>query len=193
MFIVITTKGEWQAFRLVIEVIRQKRDTDMVLIWDDESPADWLAQMGKLAPIQIHPLNRDFAAHRNAIKSVVPEGDWIIMLDADEWIMPGFIEAIHTQIVDNPDADSIFLERCNTRWEDLSTPVPPEPDYDQLLNHDYQHRGFRNLARIAFVGCVHEAMTGMEHTLHLKGKPYTLIHHKPMGEPRYAAWTTASK
>jgi hypothetical protein len=179
------------AFRLVCELLRQiDKAKDKVVVWDDESPATYREQMSKLVEVHVHPVNQHLGDHRNAAKSVVPENEWIIMLDADELIQPGFIPATRAQTEYHPDVDAIFFERWNTWWEDIGSPDPPEPPYEKKWQPDYQPRGFRNTKRVHFLGQIHSALFQYDWPLYLRGKPFTILHHKPKGDPPYVSWPT---
>lgn len=186
MNIVIMTKGEWQAFGLVVEVCRQMGPSDRLLVWDDFSPEDWVEQMRKIAYVKQDALANNFGEHRNRVKAEFPAEEWILMLDADEWIQPCSIVSIHAKTLENPNSDAMFLERRNTFWDDTGSVVPPEIDYSKPFKPDFQGRMFKNLPDIRYQGHVHEGLTGHNWPLYLTGKPFTLIHHKERVNPRYA-------
>lgn len=186
MNIVVLTKGEWQAFELVLEIHRQKLETDRLLVWDDFSPSEWLAGMRDIAEVKQHAADKNMSAHRNAVKRELPEGEWILMLDADERIQPSFLAALRANILAHPEDDAMFLERFNFNWDSRKNVVPPvEVDYSKPFDPDYQPRVFRNLASIRFKGVVHEQLEGYASVLYLSGPPYTIIHHRQNCPRRY--------
>lgn len=79
-----------------------------------------------------HPLNGDFATHKNVLNSKCV-GDWILNLDADEWIPNHVIDLIPLIIEANPLVDAYWFPRINTvdgltlehvqQWRWLITPM----------------------------------------------------------------------
>lgn len=184
MNIVVMTKGEWQAFILVTELLRQMSSRDRLLVWDDESPADWVHQMNKLTRVANDPLCGNFGEHRNRVKNQFLEGEWILMLDADEFIQPDFLYAVGREM-DVGERDALYFERRNTFWEDTGSIVPPIPDYSKPYRPDFQGRAFRNIPAIHYEGIIHEALHDYDWPAYLSGKPFTIIHHKEKVPPRY--------
>ena len=80
-----------------------------------------------------HPLNKDFATHKNYMNSMCT-GDWIFHLDADERINEGFLFNIPALIESNPEAEAYWLPRVNTvhgltlahvaKWHWILTSMP---------------------------------------------------------------------
>lgn len=60
-----------------------------------------------------HALNGDFAEHKNFMNSVCV-GDWILNLDADEWVTEDFLGYMSMIIEANPDIEAYWLPRVNT-------------------------------------------------------------------------------
>lgn len=195
MHIVILTKNEWQAFGLVLEVARQMNfSRDHLLVWDDESEPAWSEQMrafiGSLpnARFLVHPVNQHLGNHRNAVKAVIPENEWILQLDADEWILPGFIDACACEMAKHPNIDALFFERWNSYWEDTGTAVPEEPNYGELWKPDFQGRALRNIKQIIFDGQIHHGLRFADWPVYLRGRPFTIIHHRRREPRRYDSW-----
>jgi hypothetical protein len=187
MHIVVMTNGEWMAFRLVCELLRQiDKDQDDLTVWDDESPDEYRRQMGKLARVLVHPLNKNFAEHVNALKEVFPKGEWILYLDADEMILPGFLAATRGHMQVNKKADAIYFERRNTTWAETGSPNPPEPLY--VKDPDFQPRAFINNESIHYERFVHQLLKGDRNPLYLRGRPITILHHKNDDRPKYETW-----
>lgn len=178
MNVVILTKDEWQAFELVIEVHRQMEAGDTLLVWDDCSSPQWLAQMKDIAEVKIDPANKNLSDHRNRVKAHIPPGEWIVMIDADERIQPGFLAALNAKIK-LTDCDAMWLERHNTYWDSRGQIVPPSTiDYAKPFDPDYQPRLFRNLPEIHFENPIHHVLNGHKKAEFLKGPPFTIIHHR---------------
>lgn len=60
-----------------------------------------------------HPLNGDFAAHKNAL-NMRCEGDWILQLDADERVPTDLLTWLPDIIAANPKVEAYWLPRVNT-------------------------------------------------------------------------------
>lgn len=186
------TKGELQAFSLVVELLRQMNPHDRLMVWDDFSPKDWVEQMvqalrcvrPQTAFLFQDAVNNHFGEHRNRAKQHFPNGEWIFMVDADEWIQDGLISGLNEIISEDGETDAIFLERQNTFWQDTGTLVPP--GRDESSPSEFQGRAFLNYPWIRFERHVHEGIVGFLHPRYLKGGPFCLIHHKLNATPRYA-------
>jgi glycosyltransferase involved in cell wall biosynthesis len=60
-----------------------------------------------------HALNGDFAEHKNFLNSKCT-GDWILQIDADEWIDTGLLDFFPLVIDNNPDVEAYWIPRVNT-------------------------------------------------------------------------------
>jgi len=128
------------------------------------------------------PLNKDFAAFKNNIKSYCKK-DYIFFIDADEYLREEFIQHLPEILQDNPTIDLFLLPRINTveglteahvqkwRWR---------VDEKGWVNFpDYQTRILQNSPEINWVNKVHEVLTGHNtHALFPAEEFYCLIHPK---------------
>lgn len=187
MNIVVMTKDEPCAFDLVRELEAQMNGRHRLLVWDDFSSPEWLRSMSVLAEVRQNALQSHFANHRNRVKCQFRDGEWILMLDADEWIQPGFIAAMELETSGVDGRDVMFFERRNTFHEDTGSSDHPSVDYRRPFKPDFQGRAFLNLPHIRYEGHVHEGLKGFDWPVYLKGPPFTIIHHKRNVQPRYAA------
>lgn len=60
-----------------------------------------------------HALNHDFATHKNFMTAQC-EGDWIINLDADEWMPESLLDLAPVIIQSNPQVEAYWVPRVNT-------------------------------------------------------------------------------
>jgi len=60
-----------------------------------------------------HSLNGDFASHKNFMNSCC-SGDWILNLDADEFVSDDFMGYMSLIIESNPDIEAYWVPRVNT-------------------------------------------------------------------------------
>ena len=118
--VIITTKDEPEAFRLIGRICEQVAPGDEVIIEDDQSQPEFIEGIKFYRAVYpclqlvSHALNDDFSTHRNYMHEVVPRGRWMVLLDADEWVSMRFLGAIRRQIALNPEVDVFGLARVNT-------------------------------------------------------------------------------
>jgi glycosyltransferase involved in cell wall biosynthesis len=86
-----------------------------VVIVDDNSDQDTLEILDHWAigEVHQHSLNNDFAAHKNFMNSKCT-GDWILNLDADEWLPDDVLYNLTAIIEQNPEVDAYWFPRVNT-------------------------------------------------------------------------------
>lgn len=126
---------------------------ELVLIWDSENlPA---FDLPGVFPVwqTARPLGRDFAAQRNAMLAVCT-GDWVFSLDADERLSPLDWAALPL-LCAHPEVCGWHLPR-----------VTPYPVAERALAGyglwpDIQLRLYRRAPGLAYVGRVHERLTGL--------------------------------
>lgn len=186
LHIVILTKNEPEAFRLISRVCETKRSEDRVIIWDDLSGVGWRCMLNyyrQIYPLEYHQhaWNSSFCNHRNSVKPIIPEGEWVVMLDADEWIEPTFLQRVHIAIEEHPKADSFLISRVNGYYNHLSDSKMPEPDWSNVQAEnwpDWQPRVFKNIPEICYVHDVFNWFSGCKCTLELSGEGVSLFHFK---------------
>jgi len=110
-------------------------------------------------------LNGNFAQHKNYLNSKCT-GDWIVQLDADEYITETLLANIHTILESNTDVDAIWLPRVNT-VEGLTqidiTKWGWNVNGEGHVNWpDFQCRLYKNKPEIKWKNKVHEQLTGYE-------------------------------
>jgi len=108
----------------------------------------------------------DFSKPRNlAIENAT--GDWIIMIDADEFfIKPNKVRAAVEKLADN---EVIFMPRIDI----------DEDDNNKELNRDYYLRAFRNVDYLRYRGLIHENIeniNGGNYKYKMAGEDLTLYH-----------------
>ena len=123
------------------------------------------------------PWQDDFSAPRNlAIENAT--GDYIIMIDADEFFINP--KKVREAVEALSDKDAIFMPRIDI----------DEDNDNKELNRDYYLRAFRNINYLRYRGLIHEnveninggdlkyVMAGEELTLHHTGYSTTKAEHK---------------
>jgi len=174
--------------RLIEQILVHKRKEDEIVVQvdqdnvTDEVVAILKAYSTDISNIIKFPLNKDFAAFKNNIKSYCKK-DYIFFIDADEYLREEFIQHLPEILQDNPTIDLFLLPRINTveglteahvqkwRWR---------VDEKGWVNFpDYQTRILQNSPEINWVNKVHEVLTGHNtHALFPAEEFYCLIHPK---------------
>lgn len=130
-----------------------------------------------------YSLYNDFSQFKNKLKSLVPEGEYIFQLDADEMITMSLVKSING-IVKTNDTDLIYISRRN-----LVEGITKEhlvlwqwtQDENGFINYpDLQGRLYKNLPYIKWEGKVHERIVGAKTTMVLPDQPYdwAILHNK---------------
>jgi glycosyltransferase involved in cell wall biosynthesis len=89
---------------------------EIVVIDDFSEDPETLNILREFAPhihVFEHSLAGDFAAHKNFMNECCT-GDWILNLDADEWVTEDFLGYMSMIIEANPDIEAYWLPRVNT-------------------------------------------------------------------------------
>jgi glycosyltransferase involved in cell wall biosynthesis len=79
----------------------------------DPDTLDILSSLEDRIKLFKHELNKDYASHKNFLNSCC-SGDWILNLDADEFVTDDFLAFIPHLIDMNPDIDAYWVPRINT-------------------------------------------------------------------------------
>ena len=127
-----------------------------------------------------HSLNNDFAAFKNNLKDHCTR-EFIIFIDADEFLSEDLILSLPELVDLNYDVDLFLVPRINTvegltqehinqwRWH---------VNQDGWVNYpDYQTRIVKNSPKIKWINKVHERLVGAERVTTLP-EGYDLIHPK---------------
>lgn len=141
-----------------------------------------------------HALNKNFAEHKNyGSKRCV--GDYIVQLDADEYLHPMFLANMRELLESNPTVELYRVPRVNivrgatqkdaTMWGwDLGT-IPEYFGDLPIINWshgDYQSRIYKNSLKIQWHKPLHETISGAEFVSQLpKEVEWAIIHDKTIG------------
>ena len=129
-----------------------------------------------------HPLNKNFAKHKNYLSRQC-SGDWIFLIDADEWPDEYLMSSLRYIIDQNPEVEAYFVPRINevdgitakhmAQWGWNAN------DRGWINFPDYQMRVYKNDDKIMWEGSVHERLTGYKQYSSLpSNKEYCLWHPK---------------
>ena len=144
-----------------------------------------------------HALNKNFSEHKNyGSKRCV--GDYILQIDADEYLSQPLLNNIHEIIDSNPTVELYRVPRVNIvrgatdndarNWGWHMTKLPEFGDLPIINWHttgDYQSRIYKNSLRIQWHKPLHETIMGAAIVAHLpKEVDYAIIHDKTIDRQR---------
>jgi glycosyltransferase involved in cell wall biosynthesis len=138
-----------------------------------------------------HELNKNFAEHKNyGGKRCV--GDYIVQLDADEYLWPTFLMNMRELLESNPTVELYRVPRVNIvrgakiedamKWGWHIGTIPEYFGDVPVINWahgDYQSRIYKNSLKIQWYKPLHETIIGAEYVSHLpKEVEWSIIHDK---------------
>jgi glycosyltransferase involved in cell wall biosynthesis len=179
---------------------------DEIVILDDFSDNEDTRRMlafhplfstsSKLGRVIQHKLDNDFGTHKT-FGSRQCTGDYIVQLDADEYLSQSLLENIHEIIESNPTVELYRLPRVNIvrnattddakKWGWHITKLPEFGDLPVINwgNGDYQSRIYKNTEKIKWHKPLHETIVGASLVAHLpKEVDYAIIHDKTIERQR---------
>lgn len=173
--------------RLLSFLIDHKTDIDEIVVQCDQgntTPEVYQVLekfVGKIRVVE-YPLNGNFAAFKNNLKANC-DGGWIFQIDADEMLHEWFIQSLPTILQDNPTVELFCLPRINTvdgLTQDHIQKWGWRVNENGWVNFpDIQTRILQNSPAIAWVGKVHEVITGhRSHAVLPLQEEYCILHHK---------------
>lgn len=143
----ILSHNEPEIFRLLDQLHGQR-----VFVVDDFSAIEYLEKVSNHSsrPIVMRrALNKDFASQRNYVHNFIPEGEWVITIDADE-TFDSF--EMFTNELDRVTTEAFRIARRN---------VIVYPDGIETVLDETHIRGFHNHPdRIMWKNEIHELPTG---------------------------------
>ena len=201
----VTCKNETLELLQLIEKLKTHIDfvapNDEVVILDDfsnnEDTKKILAKAKSYGfTVVQHELNKNFSEHKNnGSKRCV--GDYIVQIDADEYLFPNLLNNIHEIIDSNPTVELYRVPRVNIvrgvtdndvrnwGWHVTKLPEFGELPIINWGNGDYQSRIYKNSLRIQWHKPLHETIMGASIVADLpKEVDYAIIHDKTIDRQR---------
>ena len=201
----VTCKNETLELLQLIEKLKTHIDfvapNDEVVILDDfsnnEDTKKILAKAKSYGfTVVQHELNKNFSEHKNnGSKRCV--GDYIVQIDADEYLFPNLLNNIHEIIDSNPTVELYRVPRVNIvrgvtdndvrnwGWHVTKLPEFGELPIINWGNGDYQSRIYKNSLRIQWHKPLHETIIGASIVTDLpKEVDYAIIHDKTIERQR---------
>jgi len=163
-----------------------------IVILDDFSSDDLLAayfmkikQENSFVKIKYHPHNGNFSEQKNLLTECC-SGDWIVNLDADEFITDELIANIPVVLEENPEVEAYWMPRVNIVKGMTDEHIQmygwkiTELMGQKLINWpDPQMRIYKRSPEIRWVGKVHERLTGFKKFGAFPMElPYAICHYK---------------
>ena len=105
--------------RLIKFLSEHKRKEDEIVVLCDEGNTtkevkDVLATFfDNIAHIDENPLNKDFAQQKNYLTKICT-GDWVFLIDADEYPNEYLCSSLAAMIEQNPEVEAYWVSRINT-------------------------------------------------------------------------------
>ena len=171
--------------RLLHHLLTYKRNEDEIVVQLDTTATDEVKRVvyevfeDKITVIEF-PLNKDFATFKNNVKKYCKK-DYIVYIDADEYLNEDLIEHLPLILEMNSDVDLYYVPRWNTvngltqehiqmwRWN--------VDEYKRVNWPDLQSRICKNKPEIIWEGKVHERLQGYKTVSKLPDQFY-LMHPK---------------
>lgn len=202
----VTVHNETLELLQLIEKLKTHIDfvapNDKVVILDDFSDnPDTIKILDKAKSygftVVQHALNKNFAEHKNyGSKRCV--GDYIVQIDADEYLYPNLLNNIHEIIESNPTVELYRVPRVNIvrgatdndarnwGWHMMKLPEFGDlPIINWGNGGDYQSRIYKNSLKIQWQKPLHETIVGASIVAHLpKEVDYAIIHDKTIDRQR---------
>lgn len=138
-----------------------------------------------------HALNKNFAEHKNyGSKRCI--GDYIVQLDADEYLYPSFLSNMKELLLSNPTVELYRVPRVNIvrgatqedakKWGWSLTQIPEYFGDLPIINWhhgDYQSRIYKNSLKIQWQKPLHETIVGAKYASELPREvEWSIIHDK---------------
>ena len=173
---------------LVSFLEKHKRSGDEIVVLCDEGNTskevlDVIDKWKTLLNVYHNPLNKNFAQQKNYLTKMCT-GDWVFLIDADEYPDQCLCDGLHWMIENNPDVEAYWVSRINTVQGLTSEHIEKwrwnVNDKGWVNFPDRQMRIYKNKPdRIKWTNPVHEQLIGYKKFANLPGnEEYCLHHHK---------------
>ena len=179
--------------RLLEFLIKNKREEDeIVILYDSENGSKNVEEFLRAKSVNdpqfvwySNPLNKDFAQQKNYLTKMCT-GDWVFLIDADEYPDEYLVQSLDSMLRDNPEVEAYWVSRINTvqgltpehvrkwRWN---------VDNRGWVNFpDWQMRIYQNREEIYWIKPVHEQLKGYTKFANLPAEEkFCLYHPKDIG------------
>jgi hypothetical protein len=175
--------------RLLKFLLTNKREEDeIVILYDSENGSKHVEEFLRAKSVnnpqfQWHsnPLNKDFAQQKNYLTKMCT-GDWVFLIDADEYPDEYLCTSLPAFIEQNPEIEAYWVSRINTvvgLTKEHVTKWGWIVDKDGRINFpDRQLRIYKNNPKqIYWTKPVHEQLVGYSKYASLPGNEEYCLHH----------------
>ena len=175
--------------RLLNFLIEKKREEDeIVILYDSENGSKNVEEFLRAKSVDnpqfmwySNPLNKDFAQQKNYLTKMCT-GDWVFLIDADEYPDEYLCASIPAIVEGNPDVEAYWVSRINTVQGLTKEHVSKwgwNVDKNGWVNFpDRQMRLYKNeLDRIFWTRPVHEQLVGYTKYASLPSNEEYCLHH----------------
>ena len=151
--------------RLLSQLTEHIRPEDEIVVQMDITATDEIKDVVNKYKLTnyFHPLNKDFATFKNNLKGLCTK-DYILQIDADEFLSEELMESMPGILEANPDVEMFSVPRVNTVEGLTEAHIKQWGWYvnqDGWVNYpDYQNRILKNKPEIYWVNKVHEKIIG---------------------------------
>ena len=202
----VTVHNEVDELKILLEklekYIASQGFVDEIVVLDDFS--DNLLTKALLSNISHYPfakviqhnLDGDFGAHKT-YGSRQCSGDWIVQLDADEYLADPLLENLHELVEANPSLELCRVPRINIvremtdedakmwGWNVCKLPEFGDLSIINWNSGDYQTRIYKNNPKIFWNKKLHETIIGAREVAELPKDPeFSIIHDKTIDRQR---------
>jgi len=175
--------------RLLNFLTENKRKKDeIVILYDSENGSEPVEEFLRAKSVNSpdfmwysNPLNKDFAQQKNYLTKMCT-GDWVFLIDADEYPDSYLCESLPSVIESNPDVEAYWVSRINTVQGLTREHIAKwgwNVDNRGWVNFpDKQMRIYKNdIDRIYWTRPVHEQLIGYNKFGSLPGNEEYCLHH----------------
>tara|TARA_Y100000385_G_C13018973_1_gene605241 strand:- start:694 stop:1323 length:630 start_codon:yes stop_codon:yes gene_type:complete len=175
--------------RLLGQLIKYKRKQDeIVILFDSENGSSHVEEFLRAKSVNdsefkwySNPLNKDFAQQKNYLTKMCT-GDWVFLIDADEYPDEYLCTGLPWMIENNPEVEAYWVSRINT-VQGLTR------EHIAKWNWNVDKRGWVNFPdpqmriykndpeRIKWTKPVHEQLVGYTKFASLPGNEEYCLHH----------------
>lgn len=179
---------------VVLDDYSDNPETKKILNEYTNPPHGGTGSMWKVKVVQ-HSLNGDFGAHKT-YGSRQCTGDYIVQLDADEYLSQPLLDNMHELLESNPQVELYRVPRVNIvrgmtdedarKWGWKVYSLPEFPGLP-IINWEFDHQAriYKNTEKIKWHKPLHETITGAEYVSVLPLEvDYAIIHDKTIDRQR---------
>ena len=175
--------------RLLEFLIKNKREEDeIVILYDSQNGSEKVEEFLRAKSVDnpqftwySNPLNKDFAQQKNYLTKMC-KGDWVFLIDADEYPDSYLCSSLPATIERNPEVEAYWVSRINTVQGLTREHIQKwgwNVDKNGWVNFpDRQMRIYKNdLDRIYWTKPVHEQLVGYTKYASLPSNEEYCLHH----------------